>query len=369
MERIDNFMDSKVKIMTIIQYYVVYLPEILKILTPVSILISCLFTIGKLSNNNEITAMKSGGMSLYKLIFPISIIGILLSFGQFYFNGWIVPAANAEKERISEVFLNSRNLSNSVNNLAFRDSPNRNVLMQYYDTKNQKGYKVIIEDFFNNSENNENNLQNKINKKPTISKRIEAKAISWNEKTNSWSLSEVIMRQIVRNNFSEINSNDFTKINSSDIKNSNKIKNSEIIKTEYLAEMPINLNIKHEQLAKMNKKPKEMNFDEMQDYILVLKNGGKDIRKMEIAYRSEQALPLANFIVILFAVSFASVKKRGGMATQIAAAMVIAFSYLIFFEIMKPIGLATNISPILVGWTANILFLIAGIISIIKTKT
>jgi lipopolysaccharide export LptBFGC system permease protein LptF len=67
-------------------------------------------------------------------------------------------------------------------------------------------------------------------------------------------------------------------------------------------------------------------------------------------------------------VSFASVKKRGGLAVQIAAAMVISFLYLMFFEISKPIGLAMNLSPIVVGWSANIIFLICGIINIINTR-
>ena len=108
----------------------------------------------------------------------------------------------------------------------------------------------------------------------------------------------------------------------------------------------------------MNKKTDQLTFTEMQDYITLLKTGGKDIRQMEIDYRSEQALPLANFIVILFAMPFASLKKRGGLAVQIAAAMVIAFYYLICFQLSKPIGLSIDISPFLVGWSSNILFFI-----------
>jgi len=85
MEQMGNFMDSKAEIKTIVKYYLVFLPEILKILTPVSILVSCLFAIGKMSNNNEIIAIKSAGMGLYRLLVPILFIGLLLSAGQYYY--------------------------------------------------------------------------------------------------------------------------------------------------------------------------------------------------------------------------------------------------------------------------------------------
>lgn len=340
MEKMDDFMDAKVKIGIIIQYYLVFLPDILKILMPVSILVACLFTVGKLSNNNEIIAMKSGGMGLYRLIIPIATIGIILSVGQYYFNGWVVPYANAEKTRVSQVHLKKGFYDNTINNLAFRDNPMRNVLIQYYDPIAKKGFQTNIEDFVKDTTSN-SGLLNKA-ELYKLKTSIEAKSIVWNDTIKNWILEEVVMREIVSN---------------------------ECINTTRMETMPIELNTNYKQLEKLNKKVNEMNFDELKEYINFLKLGGKDIRKMEIEYYSAQALPLANFIVILFAVSFASVKKRNGLAVQIAAAMVIVFTYLIFFEISKPIGLALKMPPQLVGWSANIIFVICGIVSIVKTRS
>lgn len=340
MERMGNFMDSKVSWQTIIKYYIVYLPDILRILTPVSILLACIFTIGRLSNNNEIIVMKSGGMSLYRLIFPIALLGILLSAGQYYFNGWIVPVANEEKEKISQEDLKRSFADAPVYNLALRDSPHRNILMQYYDTKAKKGFKISIEEFANSYDKSTSDKS--VYDKPIIVKKIEARNILWVDETQSWILNNVVVRNV---------------------------KNQNEIDVQRYEELPIDLNLKHRQIVKINKKSNEMNFDEMKEYIDVLRNGGKDVRKLEIEYHAARALPLANFIVILFAVSFTSVKRRGGLAVQIAAAMIIAVVYLIFFEISKPLGLAMNISPIIVGWSANIIFFISGIISIFKTTT
>lgn len=348
METLDKFIDNNVSLEIIIKYYIIYLPEILKILTPVSVLIACLLITGKLSNNNELTAMRSGGMSLYRIIIPMSLIGIILSFGQYIFNGWIVPAANEEKARLEHIYLNKHSGDDFITNIAFRSSPERNVLIQYYDANNKTAQRVIIEDYIYTFKENKvgaenSNITNKKNKSiPYLKSRIEAKQLVWNSENHSWDAINGIIKTI---------------------------ENDETIKLEKFDKMPIDININYKQLAKMNKKTDQLTFTEMQDYITLLKTGGKDIRQMEIDYRSEQALPLANFIVILFAMPFASVKKRGGLAVQIAAAMVIAFSYLICFQLSKPIGLSIDISPFLVGWSSNILFFILGIITILKTRT
>ena len=53
----------------------------------------------------------------------------------------------------------------------------------------------------------------------------------------------------------------------------------------------------------------------------------------------------------------------------IGAAMIIAFAYMIFTEVSKTMAFAFNLDPVLSGWVANLIFLVAGLITIMKTKT
>ena len=93
------------------------------------------------------------------------------------------------------------------------------------------------------------------------------------------------------------------------------------------------MNINHEQLIKLKKDYDEMTFVELKEYIELLQLGGKDVSLQLINYHSELAFPFANIIIILFGVPFASIKRKGGMAVQIAAALVVSFMYLIFTKI------------------------------------
>ncbi|MBM2816390.1 MAG: YjgP/YjgQ family permease [Ignavibacteria bacterium] len=328
MENMDNFIDEKATVLIIAKYYLNFFPEIIKLLMPVAVLISTLFSIGRLSVLNEITAMKTGGLSLYRMMVPLSILCLLLSLGQLYFNGWIVPISNQKKAEIERKYLHKSTGNRQIYNLYFRDNPNRNVIMQFYDSEQKYGTKIAIEDYVGNI-------------KPRLVSRIEAEKITWDSIKKIWNL-----KTGKKFNFA----GDGASMSLFDSSN-------------------IELKITNRQLARLNLKIDEMNFDEVKDYIATLELGGKDVRRQEIEYYGEYAYPFANFIVILFGVPFASVRKKGGIAIQIGAAMIISFLYLVFTKIGQTIGISFDLPPIVVGWSANVIFLCFGLINIFKTKT
>ena len=61
---------------------------------PLAVLLSSIMTFGNLGENNELTAIKSSGISLIRTLFPLFIISVLISFFAFYSNNNFVPKAN-----------------------------------------------------------------------------------------------------------------------------------------------------------------------------------------------------------------------------------------------------------------------------------
>lgn len=61
---------------------------------PISIMISSIMTYGNFSEHNELTAMKSAGISLVRVIQPVFFLVCLLTAGAFYFNNYVVPWSN-----------------------------------------------------------------------------------------------------------------------------------------------------------------------------------------------------------------------------------------------------------------------------------
>ncbi|MFH1245288.1 MAG: LptF/LptG family permease [Candidatus Omnitrophota bacterium] len=69
------------------------IPNILSYALPLSILSATLLSIGRLSADNEITAIRASGIHLYKLTFPIIIMGLILSLGSIPLNDRIKSQA------------------------------------------------------------------------------------------------------------------------------------------------------------------------------------------------------------------------------------------------------------------------------------
>ena len=61
---------------------------------PIAMLLSSVMAFGKLGEQYEIVALKSAGISFYRLLLPLLIIVLILSYGSFLFSNYIMPIAN-----------------------------------------------------------------------------------------------------------------------------------------------------------------------------------------------------------------------------------------------------------------------------------
>lgn len=61
---------------------------------PLSVLLATIMTYGNLGEKNELFAMKSGGISLYRIMYPLLVFVILISIADFYFSNNLLPYTN-----------------------------------------------------------------------------------------------------------------------------------------------------------------------------------------------------------------------------------------------------------------------------------
>lgn len=61
---------------------------------PLAMLLSSIMTIGNLAENNELTALKSAGLSLYRILRPLTVTVLFICLGTFYFANYVIPVAN-----------------------------------------------------------------------------------------------------------------------------------------------------------------------------------------------------------------------------------------------------------------------------------
>lgn len=91
---IDHLVGKGLSVIIVIEVIATNLAWMLVLAIPMSVLIATLMAYGTMSANNEITAMKSSGVSVYRMITAPLIVSVLLAFGLMEFNNKVLPDAN-----------------------------------------------------------------------------------------------------------------------------------------------------------------------------------------------------------------------------------------------------------------------------------
>ncbi|MEI9815311.1 MAG: LptF/LptG family permease [Acidobacteriota bacterium] len=113
-EVLSDMIRNQIPLAKVGEYLFFLTPRWIYELTPVSVLTSVLVVLGVLSKDNEVTAYKACGVSVYRLAFPLLLTSLMLSGALFAFNHYVVPGADRRqnglraeiKGRPAQTFLN-----------------------------------------------------------------------------------------------------------------------------------------------------------------------------------------------------------------------------------------------------------------------
>jgi lipopolysaccharide export system permease protein len=327
MEKLDDFIDESVPNSIVFEYYIYFIPEILRLMTPVAVFLACLFTTGKMTNQNELTALRSAGVSLYRMMIPYLATALIISVFSVYFGGYIVPLANKGKVNI-EVNYMKKDIPPPGSNIFFQDSNNKIVSISYYDVANQVANRVSIQEFNN--------------RKPIeMISRMDAVKMKYDSLKNRWDAYNGTIRHF------------------------NGIKETiEEFKTLSIK----SLNFKPKDIKVKQEKAEEMSITELKTFYINQERTGNDPTRTLIEYYSRFSFPLSSFIVVFIGLPLSASKRRGGLALQFGLSLLFTFFYLGFMKISEAFGKNGVLDPLLTAWFANIVFIFFAIINLIRVR-
>jgi len=124
-----------------IRYYAYLLPVIIFQFFPAVTLIAMGIVLVKLSRNREILAMQVAGISLYRILLPVFIVTVVMSFASFGDQEWVIPRFAEKLETLRQTSFND----NIQKNLLLDDKENNSLLRVWrYDKKTQRMQSVFI---------------------------------------------------------------------------------------------------------------------------------------------------------------------------------------------------------------------------------
>jgi lipopolysaccharide export system permease protein len=91
---IDRFLGKGLSVLTIFEYLFLNLAWIVALAVPMAVLIATLMAFGRMSEDNEINAMRASGISFTSILKPALIFGVIICITLTYFNNYILPEMN-----------------------------------------------------------------------------------------------------------------------------------------------------------------------------------------------------------------------------------------------------------------------------------
>lgn len=104
-EKIDNFHEAGVPAGMVYEYFLLNLPWVASQIMPVAVLMSVILTLGLMSKNNELIALKASGVSTLRLCVPVILWSVVLTLFMITLAELVVPAAYQRTNYIWQVLV------------------------------------------------------------------------------------------------------------------------------------------------------------------------------------------------------------------------------------------------------------------------
>ncbi len=322
------------------EYLLNLVPFILNSVLPLCSLVAVLITFGALNRNSELTAMKSTGISLYRIVAPMLVVATLLSALLFVFDETYLPAANRRQEALlseikgkpAQTFLRpdrkwiSGQASTAKGGHA---EPARIFYYQFFDPDKNVFANVTVFEFQPGTF--------------TLTRRIFAQTARWDDKLNDWVFEDGWQRTFQGE--STAGYQPFTVSTFPEI---------------------------HEQpsyFKKEDRQSEQMSYKELATYIGDLKQSGFDTMRLRVQLNRKLAYPLMTLVLAILAIPFALFAGKRSSIAGIGTAIGVAICYWVIAGIFENLGDVNSLPPLLAAWSPDLLFAIAGTYLLLRTPT
>ncbi|MGH8014612.1 MAG: LptF/LptG family permease [Candidatus Zixiibacteriota bacterium] len=320
------FIDNDVSLLIILKYYFYFAGWVLKQFLPMFILLATLFSISILARRNEILAMKSLGLSLYRLTIPIFVACVALGAWHFYYSEVLYPPINQKRVRMKEYEIRGQSEMprTHVNNVYRQIAPGHFYTIRNFNVTRQEGDDIKIYQRI----------------KSSLSNIITAKKVAYVD--NGWTAINGTVR--IFDDSSRESYIEFDSMRIVDIKD------------------------KPADFAKPLGKPEDMSYSQLKEYIDLMKRTGGPYLRESIDLKVKVAFPMTSIVVVLLSIPFAANPRKGGIARSFALGALFSLSYFVLFRVLQSAGYSEKIPENLAVWGVNALFFLFGLAAMAFAK-
>ena len=117
------------------------------------------------------------------------------------------------------------------------------------------------------------------------------------------------------------------------------------------------------------RKPEEMDYGELQEYISDLRSSGQDVPQLEVALHNKVAYPAISLVMALVALPFAFRMGRQGALYGIGLSLVLGVILMIFLSTFSALGENNILPPIVAVWSPSAIFAVFSLYLFLGVRT
>ena len=328
-DRLPRLLRKEAQVEEIVMYFLLRLPYLFTLTSPVVILLSGLFLMNSLTKYSETIAIRSAGISIFRMVVPLFWIGFFFSIVVLLFGEYVLPKTEAYRQIL---------YTEKIKNQKFEDKKMRSHI--YYLGEDKNLYYIGFFDGYRNTLKTID-ITDYDDTTGEIVKKITASSANW--KDNEWMFKKCYVRSFQHGDMIQMTYNDSISFKEIDV-------------------APIDF-------IKSAKDPMSMTYFELKEYIERLKKVGEKYNTELVELNLKLAFPFANFIIMFFCVPLASTSARSsGRGIIFALGLLVCFVYLSALRICQSLGYNGVLAPWLAAWAPNIFFFFLGSFFVVKAE-
>jgi len=317
-ERISNLLESGAPVSTILRYFMFKAPLLISRVIGFATLFSTLFCLGLLSRTQEITAIRSSGVSVQRIALPLIVISMCLSGLTFFWNETLVPIFSRNAQQI------------------YRTEIRQKLQLSLYGTRNiwirGDGSFINIDNF----DPRKNTLKGvtvfSLNRDFSLRSLIEIPTARWD--AGKWQSEGAVEWELQQDG---------------------KLSRSDSVASIPITETPNDLKL-------LAHDADEYSYFDLQKQIGDMKTKGIDTTAIEVDLQTKLALPLVSILMVLLATPFA-IKRQlsNSISLSFGITMVIAFGYWVLTAFCISLGRSGALPAVAAAWVPNLIFTMIGL--------
>jgi LPS export ABC transporter permease LptF/LPS export ABC transporter permease LptG len=309
---------NHIPVSMVLNYFRYLVPLMVYQLSPLATLVATLVTLAVLAKNNEVIAFKASGISLYRIVLPLTLAGCVVAGGMFLLDDSFLPYANQRQD-------------------ALRNEIKGRPAQTYFQPAHQwifgENSKIYNYELFDPDQQLFGGLSVFELDPGTfqLKRRVFASRASWEPTQNTWVLTGGWVRDFDANG---------------------KETKYEPFKVFSLAELTEPPNYFRREVRQSY----QMNWKQLSEYIQSLKQAGFDTSRLSVQWQKKFAFPLIAAVIVFLGAPFAFLTGTRGAIGGVAVAVGIGIVYWATAALFEAMGSVGQLPPLLAGWAPDAIF-------------